>query len=331
MTNSGYPLFNLLLARLLCGKATLPTPAAIRKDLAPLFHGDLLPARIEEVMNELKSEGLLAKAGKTGKKWEMTEAGRSRALLFLETNELPPKCNWTTIRTKFLVPKALGLTPWSEAELKRIKSEQQMAVRLLKRKYELAIVAETNLKTALETLVCQRLGFPTLTSLEELMRTVISREAKVDPVLPEKDFSKVAPRKLLGARKAGVPALREVSINRTFHDHVTESPSDTNQPLIDLKEFAHKVNSVAPTCPTGWVGDQKVFISHVWRHLKTQGEFQALDLPTFKTLLLQANRQLLISLSRADLVQLLDPNDVRESEAVILNAEFHFILIPKVT
>ena len=54
-----------------------------------------------------------------------------------------------------------------------------------------------------------------------------------------------------------------------------------------------------------------------------------MDLPSFKRQLLDANRARLVKLSRADLVQLMEPEDVKESEISYLNAEFHFLLISK--
>ncbi len=54
-----------------------------------------------------------------------------------------------------------------------------------------------------------------------------------------------------------------------------------------------------------------------------------MDLPAFKRRLTEANNARLLTLSRADLVQLMDPADVRESETRYLNAEFHFVLVDK--
>ncbi len=52
-----------------------------------------------------------------------------------------------------------------------------------------------------------------------------------------------------------------------------------------------------------------------------------MDLPAFKQRLAEANNARLLDLSRADLVQAMDPDDVRLSEVTYLNAAFHFIRI----
>ena len=72
-----------------------------------------------------------------------------------------------------------------------------------------------------------------------------------------------------------------------------------------------------------------MFISHVWKRLRDEPGFPRLDLPAFKNKLVEANARRLLTLSRADLVQLMDPGDVAESETHYLNAVFHLILVDR--
>ena len=51
------------------------------------------------------------------------------------------------------------------------------------------------------------------------------------------------------------------------------------------------------------------------------------DLGDFKQRLLRANQAGLLSLSRADLVEAMDPADVRASEISSLGATFHFVRV----
>ena len=74
-------------------------------------------------------------------------------------------------------------------------------------------------------------------------------------------------------------------------------------------------------------GDNKVFISHVWNSLQNDTDFYIMDLAAFKQRLAESNNARLLDLSRADLVQAMDPDDVRLSEVTYLNATFHFIRI----
>ena len=96
-----------------------------------------------------------------------------------------------------------------------------------------------------------------------------------------------------------------------------------------MKTFASVVKAAARASPTGRFGDNKVFISHLWRQLRTDPRFAALGPAGFKARLVEAHRADLLTLSRADLVQLMDPADVSESETPYLNAAFHFVLVDK--
>jgi hypothetical protein len=92
-----------------------------------------------------------------------------------------------------------------------------------------------------------------------------------------------------------------------------------------LDEFARRVVAAARACPTGRFGDDKVFIAHAWRALRDEPGFRGMDLDTFKRRLAEANRARHLDLSRADLVEALDPTDVSASETVHFGAHFHFI------
>lgn len=314
-------LADLLLARLVMPSKSPPSPAALHKDVAPLIRGGLKKERVMEVLSGFRSSGLLPPKGQA-----LTESGRARALAMLGLAELPPKCNWSKVKAGFLVPKALGLKPWTEAEIERVATADKLAARLLKSKYELPVPPETNLGGVVESLVCKLAGFPGCKSLKELVASVLSRELDADPPLPAKDAAKLAPRMLLGIAKAGVDGYRMKIIGGAFEDRA-EPCAEPPQPETGLRAFATIVLEAAPDCPTGWSGDDLVLISHVWNHVKDR--FHPLELAGFKEKLITANRERLLSLSRADLVQALDPQDVRESETSHLNATFHFLKIGK--
>jgi hypothetical protein len=70
-----------------------------------------------------------------------------------------------------------------------------------------------------------------------------------------------------------------------------------------------------------------VFIAALWRASQREPSLQHISLPEFKQRLVEANAQSFLHLSRADLVQAMDPQLVAESETVYLNATFHFVLL----
>ena len=95
----------------------------------------------------------------------------------------------------------------------------------------------------------------------------------------------------------------------------SRSPWPTPPALpFDLHRFADRVKAAAQACPSGRYGDSKVFIVHVWRMLHDDPDFRGMDFSTFKQRLAEANNARLLDLSRADLVQAMDPEDVQLSE-----------------
>jgi hypothetical protein len=70
-----------------------------------------------------------------------------------------------------------------------------------------------------------------------------------------------------------------------------------------------------------------VFIVALWRASQREPNLQRFSLSEFKQRLIEANAQHLLHLSRADLVQAMDPQLVSDSEIVHQNATFHFVLL----
>ena len=83
----------------------------------------------------------------------------------------------------------------------------------------------------------------------------------------------------------------------------------------------------ARSCPTGRFGDNKVFVVHVYRALHEDPAIAALGLDGFKQRLAEANNARRLDLSRADMVEAMDPNDVALSEVTYHGALFHFVRI----
>lgn len=92
-----------------------------------------------------------------------------------------------------------------------------------------------------------------------------------------------------------------------------------------LEEFAEKVHravekvATGPARETGTFGE-KVFIHAAW----AIGKFD-MTLDEFKKKLVEAHRNRLVYLSRADLVEAMDPYAVKRSTTHLHNSTFHFI------
>jgi hypothetical protein len=129
----------------------------------------------------------------------------------------------------------------------------------------------------------------------------------------------------VGSSKTGMADLRVAAIRQWLL-----SPADPASATIpdNLETFASHVIEAARECSAAArFGENKVFISHIWRRLNADSLTAALDLEDFKRRLVEANREGLLHLSRADLVEAMNPTDVQESSTICDNATFHFVRI----
>jgi len=312
-----------LLLRLLPPTKTAPSPRVVMNTCNKLFHQALSSEQWAAATNELRRAGLVE-----NKTLKLTLTGRQQALSLLGIAELPSKTTWGSIQAKFLLPRSLGFVTISDQERKRLNTQDKLAALLLTRSLQLPMAAEASLKSALEALVCQKLGYPTLCSLEELKEVVLSQHLKSSERLTSKQLVKQVPRVLLGTKKDGLAALRDIAL-AGWADAI--APDRKAEPVpagdLDLPGFAAAVQAAASACPTGWFGDNKVFISHVWRQLSQDARFASLGNEAFKQKLVKASLHGMLVLSRADLVQLMNPVDVDESATSFQNATFHFIRV----
>lgn len=331
-TSTG-PLADLILVRLLPPSKGRPSPKKLRDDVSRLFPHPPPSEGFADALAMLRADGLITPRGQ-----HLTDTGRTRALHYLGIAEVPHRCQWKTIQARYLVPKALGLDPKSE-EAHSLVESKTLVPRLIKRECKLPVGTPNTEAAVLEALVCQKLGYPQCSSVESLLQAVYAKVFESPEPLPREQALKLLPRKKLGAAKGGADAARAAVITRLTANGVSlpsSSPVPQAEPdkssvtePFDLEVFARTVIAAARTSPTGRFGDNKVFINHVWRQLRDQPQIAPLGLSGFKARLVEANQRRLLTLSRADLVQMLDPTDVRESETHYLGGEFHFVLIER--
>jgi hypothetical protein len=316
---------DLILARLLASAKKPPALAKVRTDLERYFAQPLAAESWQECVDQLISAGLI-----TPRPGRLTDAGRAQALEFLGTKTLPQRLDWKTIRNRYLVPKALGLPAGAEAS-KVVKAEG-LGTHLVRTNYELAVGPNATLTGVMNALVFKELGFPEETTFAGLKRAVLSRLLGASDKLKLDAIKKQLPKQVVGAHRGGVDALREAILRRWLGDASEEARTartngrTADAAPFDLPAFAATVLAVARGCPTGRFGDNKVFISHVWRQFRQEPGMPPLDLDAFKLRLAEANHVGLLQLSRADLVQVMDPIDVREAATPYLDAVFHFVL-----
>jgi hypothetical protein len=104
-------------------------------------------------------------------------------------------------------------------------------------------------------------------------------------------------------------------------------PGPAPQPMLASDPLLAAVHEVIPTIGSdGRYGRENVFVSALWQRLAGDRRIPALSLDGFKRWLLDANREQLLDLARADLVDAMDPRLVEESEIEDLGMTFHFVV-----
>jgi len=332
---------SVVLTRLLVAGVKGDTAARIKKDLEALlahrWEGAALTERIERTLAELESIGLVTLVrGKTKKavpKVVLTADGRQRGLDFLGVGELKPKTTWASLKKTYLPARVLGMPALSDATLKALSSDLGFKAVLLTKQFGLPLAGCPTLKEATGALAWKLIGFDSnkAFSVAEVQRALLDRElGEHRAANPKKAIDRLLAHRL-GARRDDAKELRDAILRGWIDKNLVgeNSSSSPSAPLhgLNLRSFAERVKTAARGCATGRFGDSRVFIVHVWTSLQSDPAFRTMNLTAFKERLAEANNARLLDLSRADLVQAMDPNDVRQSEVHYLNATFHFVRI----
>jgi hypothetical protein len=323
---------NTTVAELVLVRMALPAkkPAAasvVRKDISKLLGRELSGFEFEELRSELVSAGCLIKGN--GKSLTVTDAGRERALRFLDITAFPPRIIWSTVIAKYLFPKAAGLSAGAASKL---NNGDKLAAFLLKRKYGLGPGAGSTASKVLEAIACHQLGYTDETTLEGLLCAVLSKFIGSER-LTKNSLAKQLPVFETGLTAVSASAVRGKVVLDWVNGSAPKPPSSppaeprAGEPF-DVTVFAATVRALAAKSPPqDRFYDNKVFIAPLWQASQRELNFPRLSLADFKQRLVEANSRGLLHLSRADLVQAMDPQLVADSETVYLNATFHFVLL----
>ena len=211
---------------------------------------------------------------------------------------------------------------------------------LLKRQYGLPTAEIPKLDDAIDALAWKLIGFEGVArkfDAKAVKTALLNRELGDGRAT---DFKKAASRLVAqraGARRDDAKELRDAVLrdwigrearSEPRSERTPRGPPPTPRPRrpLDPPALAERVKAAARACPTGRYGDNKVFIAHVWDasgRIPTSPGWTS----TASRALAEANNPRLLDLARADLVQAMDPEDVRQSEVHYLNATFHFVRI----
>ncbi len=334
----------LILVRFLAlPKQKKPGPAKICKEMYALFQ-EVFPARnafddlMDSAFNQLTDEQCIER-----KPFALKDAGYQRALLYLGVAEVPGNMTWQTLRNSYLMAKVYGLDAESSEARKQLQDINKLKGCVINHAYALDLPGEPTLRQSIHALLWQKMGVATDVEFNEknVIRHLLELDLDERSPLDAKSLRDVVVKKEIKAHShrgyeirqrilqqlVGKPSDKDQTTAKIHQITANLSESEVVDEVPDIEAFAEQVQQAAQTSETGWFGERKVFISHIWRNMQKNAGYPKIDFPKFKRLLTDANKQELLTLSRADLVAAMDANDVAESETQHLNATFHFVNI----
>jgi hypothetical protein len=294
---------------------------------------------LQRALTGLEQRGLIEP-----KPYRLTDAGRQQAATFLGLAAAPANLQWTSLRNRYLVALALGIDPADKDRVKQVGTSGGVRAAVLVRHFGLPGTP-----------------VPSESRVKHLLAWRQLREAHDVPIPPTEDISHNAilkatmlrgqhgdPVTLLAAQatkaeNTSADKVREAVIRQWLGERDRSGASagtgatSAQQPAngqhgqvaaaapFDLARFAERVRELARTSPTGRFGENKVFLSHIWERFHEQPGGNGMSRAEFERHLVEANRQDLLALSRADLVSAMDPADVEASEIRLPHSTFQFV------
>jgi hypothetical protein len=269
---------------------------------------------IEDMLAGLQARELVAvgeaKRGGRSPRFQLTDAGREAVMKFHPTPL--PRRGWASAVARLFQTRAVGARPATRLDADRFRAA------VIDRAFGLGLTNPT-LPAARDALAWKLsgLGGTGAFTTGSLFQLLFERELGTTVRGTDAALSLLAAR-ALGARRAGADELLLAPLRSWLDSQPTPPPAEPD----DQAAFVARVLDAARAADAaGRFGEDKVFISHVWR--KTgDGELAA-----FKERLLAAQRAGLVTLTRADLVAAMDPRDVAESEISYRGSSFHFLRV----
>lgn len=331
----------LLLARLLPKTKRGPSRKEVLDAIAPL----LAVGRSSERAQQHAAEAWKDCATR---RWldeqpaRLTALGRSRLCQILDLPQLPELSTWSAVQRDLLQPVALGKKPAKASK----RSGVNLAAEVIQVMHGLP-VGET-LRQSVDRLAWRALGVDTGEPFQasrvqrHLLRELGPGDARVAPRM----FRQQIALRAVGAQRADNESLRRAVIarwvmqSRQAPAQQAARPAPTSAEGIavtandnaiagksELAAFAAAVMDAARAPNVTRFHDDRAFIGSIWEHMRDRPPVRGMSLDAFKEALVHAHRAKLLRMSRADLVQAMDPAEVKRSEARYLNATFHFVTL----
>jgi hypothetical protein len=291
---------------------------------------------------------------------KLTRRGRSASLAALGMDALPDEFDWRAAKSRYLYSRPLDLAPPPKKGKKKGTADSEgLQAALLARQHGFELGEAPTMRQVRDALAWRELGIETSEpiTLSAVLEVLLNRVLGTKKPLPVDEVLKQLAARAAGSRRVGAGELKNALLRRWISDAEEGVPGATppeepgpgpngvagrtqndgaaSPPVMvpfppedekSEKRFAERVLAAARALETGRFGDNKVFISHVFQRLADEGAVAG-DTESFKARLVSAHVNGLLSLSRADMVEMMKPEDVDASATRYSGATFHFVRI----
>lgn len=305
-------------------KLAVAPEGAPRSDVAKALSGfvgrRMSPAEarqsLEGALEQVQQAGWIVREGRG--RLKLTAAGRSE--LGARVGELPSRVTWKELTDRMA---AAGLELGAEA----LRSSEALRVTLAAREQGISLSGKPTEARLRDALTWKALGIASDKPVTKsaLQRVLLGKLLGLPALGSADDVIPLLAAKSAGARNASGRELRNAALQR-FVFAASSAPASHSGANDDGPAFASRVLELARSAPPeARFGEEKVFISEVWRLLQASSGAPGLDEQGFKQRLVRVHRDGQLTLARADLVEAMDREKVLASEIQNEHSLFHFV------
>jgi hypothetical protein len=160
-----------------------------------------------------------------------------------------------------------------------------------------------------------------------LLRDIVPEDVRASPAI----WRRMLAMRTVAAEKHDAIALSRALLcqpaGRTQEAAHNDNAGANAAPGFQLADFARAVQAAAERPEVTRFHADRAFIGSVWEHMRGHNPVGTMSLEEFKKKLVEAHRERLLHISRADLIGAMDPREVERSEARYQDATFHFVVL----
>jgi hypothetical protein len=278
-----------------------------------------------------------------GRRLRLTEEGAIACERYYG-GRLPKVAGWPDLKNTVLVAKALGVERQPKRQLKRLASAPGLRLSILERSFKLRFegapsLAKARTELAREAtrrqpaLAAPAKGSTTRKDVDE-RRIAAGLLARTRPAATDGELVSLLAAEQVGAIQTDISALRLALLRRYVADRqrsrTIKAPSAAEVLGYDVARFAAEILKIARSEARGLPGARKAYIADVWKRLTPLGAPATDSEARFKSLLIEAHRMGLLSLTNADLRDKANMSHVQASAVAYQNTVWHLIRVEDV-